>query len=169
MDSKKAYNIFKSLNCFKYFRVTLSNDCICNAAIHIRIATVRATMARLERVWKSNINFHANFKPYITGRAWNLDISGWCRKKDQYRSRTHTWESSSSSTGRPKPIPFYGAMSKILWRDRNISLPLISVRKCHVTRYNSLCQTVRQCTVEGGRQQKRQRKRWSERSKNGRT
>jgi hypothetical protein len=47
---------------FKYLGVTLSKDGTCIAEIRIRIATATAAMARLNRVWKSNISFQTKFK-----------------------------------------------------------------------------------------------------------
>ena len=49
---------------FKYLGATLSEDGTCTAEIRIRIVTATAAMARLSRVWKSNISFHTRFKLY---------------------------------------------------------------------------------------------------------
>ena len=45
---------------FKCLRATLSKDGTCRA--EIRIATATAAMARLNRVWKSNISFKTKFQ-----------------------------------------------------------------------------------------------------------
>ena len=47
---------------FKYLGATLSKDVTCRAEIRIRIATATAVMARLNRVWKSNISFQTKFQ-----------------------------------------------------------------------------------------------------------
>ena len=47
---------------FKYLGATLSKDGTCRAEIRIRIATATTAMARLNRVWKSNISFQTKFQ-----------------------------------------------------------------------------------------------------------
>ena len=49
---------------FKYLGATLSKDGTCTAEIRIRINSATAAMARLNRVWKSNIRFHTKFLLY---------------------------------------------------------------------------------------------------------
>lgn len=41
--------MFEEVNCFKYLRSALLNDGSCLAEFHIRVATVTAAMARLNR------------------------------------------------------------------------------------------------------------------------
>ena len=40
----------------------VSKDGSCAAEIHLRIATATAAMARLGRIWKSNISFHTKYR-----------------------------------------------------------------------------------------------------------
>ena len=60
MDGKKL----EEVSSFKYLGTTLTKDGTCKTEIHIWIATATAAMARLTRVWKSNISFQTKFKLY---------------------------------------------------------------------------------------------------------
>ena len=52
----------KEVTVFKCLGATLSKDGTCRAEIRIRIATATTAMARLNRVWKSNISFQTKFQ-----------------------------------------------------------------------------------------------------------
>ena len=60
MDCKKL----EEVSSFKYLGATLTKDGTCKTEIHIQIAAATAAMARLKRVWKSNISFQTKFKLY---------------------------------------------------------------------------------------------------------
>ena len=60
MDGKKL----EEVSSFKYLGATLTKDGTCKTEICIWIATATAVMARLTRVWKSNISFQTKFKLY---------------------------------------------------------------------------------------------------------
>ena len=55
----------KEVTSFKYLGATLSKDGTGTAEIRIRIATATAAMARLDRVWKSNISFQTKLRLYV--------------------------------------------------------------------------------------------------------
>ena len=60
MDSEKL----EEVSSFKYLGATLTKDGTCKTEICIGIAAATAGMARLTRVWKSNISFQTKFKLY---------------------------------------------------------------------------------------------------------
>ena len=58
MDGQKL----EEVSSFKYLGATMTKDGTCKTEIHIQIAAATAVMARLTRVWKSNISFQTKFK-----------------------------------------------------------------------------------------------------------
>ena len=60
MDGEKL----EEVSSLKYLGATLTKDGTCKTEICIQIATATAVMARLTRVWKSNISFQTKFKLY---------------------------------------------------------------------------------------------------------
>ena len=54
----------EEVSSFKYLGATLTKDGTCKTEICIGIASATVAMARLTRVWKSNIGFQTKFKLY---------------------------------------------------------------------------------------------------------
>lgn len=87
-------------------------------------------------------------------------------RKRSRRSSTNARESSTVfPTRRTKPVTMYGARTKDLWASKHLTvLGTINRRKMllfvHVTLYNNLSKIIHGI-VEGGRKQRRRRRRWS--------
>ena len=133
MDGKKL----EEVSSFKYLEATLTKDGTCKTEICIQIATATALMARLTRVWKSNISFQTKFKLYkslvisilLYGcETWTLlaeterriqafenkclrkllHISYWEHKTNEY-----VWNEAESLMGQQEPL-----LSTVKWWKR---------------------------------------------------
>ena len=145
----------------KYLGATLTKGGTCKTEIHIWTAAVTAVMARLTRVWKSNISFWTKFKLYkslVTSiilygcETWTLlsetkrriqafenkclrnllRISYWEHETNEY-----VWNKAKSLMGWQAPLLSTIKWQKLTWFG-------------HVAWHNGLCKTVMQGTVKGG-------------------
>ena len=164
----------EEVSTFKYLGATLSKDGTCTAEIRIRIATATAAMARLSRIWKSsNISFHTKYRLYrslvlsilLYGcEAWTLlaeterRIQAFemkCLRRllrisyMEHKTNDYVRAIVNTNVGPQEPLLATVKRRKLTWFG-------------HVTRHDSLCKTIMQGTVEGGRRRGRQRKSWSD-------
>ena len=158
---------------FKYLGATLSKDGSCSTEIRTRIATATAAMARLTRVWKSKMSFATKYHLYkslvvsivLYGcETWTLHaeeerrIQAFeykCMRRllkisyREHKTNKFVWQQVESHVGTQEHLLSTVKGRKLAWYG-------------HVTRHNSLCKTIMQGTVEGGRRRGRQRKSWSD-------
>ena len=158
---------------FKYLGATLSKDGSCSTEIRTRIATATAAMARLTRVWKSKMSFATKYHLYkslvvsivLYGcETWTLHaeeerrIQAFeykCMRRllkisyREHKTNKFVWQQVESHVGTQEHLLSTVKRRKLAWYG-------------HVTRHNSLCKTIMQGTVEGGRRRGRQRKSWSD-------
>ena len=158
---------------FKYLGATLSKDGTCTAEIRIRIATATAAMARLSRIWKSNINFHVKFKLYkaLVVSIFLYGCEAWTLQKETER-RIQAFETKCLRKLLGISYREHKTNDYVLTTVRNLvgpQQPLLATVKRrklawfgHLTRHNSLSKTILQGTVEGGRRRGRQRTSWME-------
>ena len=158
---------------FKYLGATLSKDGTCTAEIRIRIATATAAMARLSRIWKSNINFHIKFKLYkaLVVSIFLYGCEAWTLQKETER-RIQAFETKCLRKLLGISYREHKTNEYVLTTVRNLvgpQQPLLATVKRrklawfgHLTRHNSLSKTILQGTVEGGRRRGRQRTSWME-------
>ena len=163
----------EEVSTFKYLGATLSKDGTCAAEIRIRIATATAAMVRLGRIWKSKISFHTKYRLYrslvlsilLYGcEAWTLmaetekRIQAFemkCLRRllhisyKEHKTNEYVRKTVCSLVGPQEPLLATVKRRKMIWFG-------------HVTRHDSLCKTIMQGTVEGGRRRGRQRKSWSD-------
>ena len=157
---------------FKYLGATLSKDGTCTAEIRIRIgAAAAAAMARLTRVWKSNISFHTKHRLYKTlvisillygCESWTLyaeterKIQAFetkCLRKllrisyKEHKTNDYVWSTVKNLVGPQEPLLTTIKRRKLMWFG-------------HHLRHDSLSKTILQGTVEGGRRRGRQTKSW---------
>ena len=158
---------------FKYLGAILTDDGTSTTEVRTRIATATAAMARLSRVWKSNINFKTKFRLYKSlvvsilmygCETWTLladterrlqafetkclrrllGISYLDRKTNDFvRSEVH------KHVGHQEPLLATIKRRKLAWFG-------------HVSRHNTLSKTILQGTVEGRRRRGRQKKNWQD-------
>ena len=149
MDGEKL----EEVSSLKYLGATLTKDGTCKAEICIQIATATAVMARLTRVWKSNISFWTKFKLYkslvistlLYGcETWTL-LAETERRIQAFENKClrkllciSCWEHKTNEYVQNK------AESIVGWQE-----PLLSTVKWqklawfgHVTWHNGLCKTV---------------------------
>ena len=158
---------------FKYLGATLSKDGTCTEEIRARLTSALAAMTRLSRVWKSPINFKTKFRLYqsIVVPTLLYGCEAWVLLADAER-RIQAFETKC-----------FRRLLRISYKDRKTNeyvrkeiehrvgpqeplLAKVKRRKlswfAHTTRHNTLCKTILQGTVEGGRRRGRQRKSWSD-------
>lgn len=134
----------------KYLGTTLSNDGTGNIEIGSRMAT--KAIASQERIWQSNINFHANFKHYkslvvaiLLYGYETLTVLVEEEKKDP-----DVWEKMLEKPPPPHRLP--GAQNKWICMSKVQSLARIKRRKMlsfvYVTRNDRLWKTIVHGTVE---------------------
>ena len=158
---------------FKYLGATLSKDGTCTEEIRIRIATATAAMARLNRVWRSNISFTSKYKLYrvLVVSILLYGCETWTLLADSER-RIQAFETKclrrllNISYREHKTNEFVRRLTYVLVGHQEPLLAVVKRRKLewfgHVTRHNTLSKTILQGTVEGGRRRGRQRKSWSD-------
>ena len=166
--------MLEEVSTFKYLGATLSKDGTCTAEIRIRIGTATAAMARLSRIWKSNnISFQTKYRLY---RSLVLSIL-------LYGCETWTLLAETERRIQAFEMKCLRRLLRISYMDHKTNdyvraiintnvgpqeplLATVKRRKLtwfgHVTRHDSLCKTIMQGTVEGGRRRGRQRKSWSD-------
>ena len=157
---------------FKYLGATLSKDGTSTAEVHIRIATATSAMARLNRIWKSNaISFPTKYKLFkslvvsilLYGcETWTLHADTERRIQAfeykclrrllrisylEHKTNQFVRDTVSALVGPQEPLLATVKRRKLAWFG-------------HVTRHNSLCKTILQGTLEGGRRRGRQKKSW---------
>ena len=152
---------------------TLSKDGTCAAEVQIRIASATAALTKLNKVWKSNISFPTRYRVYrslvisilLYGcESWTLlaetekriqAFETKCLRKLlhisylDHKTNEYVWSKVKSLVGPQEPLLATIKRRKLAWFG-------------HTTRHDSLCKTVMQGTVEGGRSRGRQRKSWSD-------
>ena len=158
---------------FKYLGATLSKDGTCTAEVRIRIAIATAAMARLARVWKSNIGFPTKFKLFrslvisilLYGcETWTLlaeterRIQAFEMKCLRRLLRISYLEHKTNDYVRSLVSSYVGPQEPLLTTVKRRKLAWFG----HVTRHDTLSKTILQGTVEGGRRRGRQRKSWTD-------
>jgi hypothetical protein len=157
---------------FKYLGATLSKDGTSTAEVHIRIATATSAMARLNRIWKSNaISFPTKYKLFkslvvsilLYGcETWTLHadterrIQAFENKCLRRLLRISYLEHKTNQFVQDTVSAFVGPQEPLLATVKRRKLAWFG----HVTRHNSLCKTILQGTLEGGRRRGRQKKSW---------
>lgn len=158
---------------FKYLGAILSKDGTCTAEIRNRIASATAALARLDRMWKSNISFPSKFKLYkaLVVSILLYGCETWTILREDER-RIQAFE--TKCLRRLLGISFreHRTNEYVLNTIRNLVGPqepllaTIKRRKLawfgHHTRHDSLSKTILQGTVEGGRRRGRPRLSWSD-------
>ena len=162
---------FGEVTAFKYLGTTLTKDGTCTAEIPTKITTATAATPRLNWAWKININFQQKscYKSLVVSvllygcETWTLlaDTEGRiqtfktkCLRKllhNSYREhKTNDYVRNLVSTlvGHQQPLLTTVRCQNLAWFG-------------HVTRHHALSKT----TVEGGWKWGRQRKSWSNNSK----
>ena len=156
---------------FKYLGATLTKDGTSSSELRIRTAMATAAMARLHPIWKSNISFRSKHRLYkslvcsifLYGcESWTLlaeeerriqAFENKCLRRllrisyKDHKTNDFVWDSVSGLAGPQEPLLSIVKRRKLKWFG-------------HVTRHDSLCKTVMQGTVEGGRSKGRPRKNW---------
>ena len=128
-------------------------------------------MAKLTRLWKSNTSFQTKHKLYrslvisvfLYGcETWTL-LAEAERKIKAFENKClrkllciHYWEHKTNAYVRRRVESFVGPQEPLLATVKRRKLAWFG----HVTRHDSLCKTMMQGTVEGGRRPERQRKSW---------
>ena len=167
MDGEKL----EEVSSFKYLGATLTKDGTCKTEIHIWIATATAAMARLTRVWKSNISFQTNFKLYKSlvisillywCETWTLlteterriqVFENKCLKKLlcicywEHNTNEYVWNEAESLMGQQEPLLSTVKWWKLAWFG-------------HVTWHDGLWKTVMQGIIKGGCRWGQQCKTW---------
>ena len=148
---------------FKYLGATLSKDGTCNTEIRTRLAIAMSAMARLTRLWKSNISFLVKHKLYGC-EAWTFladterriqAFESKCMRRllgisyKEHKTNEYVWQTVESLVGPQEHLLATVKRRKLKWFG-------------HITRHDSLCKTIMQGTVEGGRRRGRQHKSWSD-------
>ena len=147
---------------FKYLGATLAKDGTSTTEIRKRIATATAAMAKLTRVWKSNISFHTKHKLYKTlvisvllygCETWTLHAEAErkiqafetkCLRRllrisyKEHKTNDFVWNTVTNLVGPQEPLLSIIKRRKLSWFG-------------NVTRHDSLSKTILQGTVEGGR------------------
>ena len=132
-----------------------------------------SAMARLTRLWKSNISFLVKHKLYKTlvvsillygCEAWTLladterriqAFESKCMRRllgisyKEHKTNEYVWQTVESLVGPQEHLLATVKRRKLKWFG-------------HITRHDSLCKTIMQGTVEGGRRRGRQHKSWSD-------
>ena len=150
----------EEVSSFKYLGATLTKDGTCKTEILIWIATATAVMARLTRVWKSNICFQTKFKLYkslvisilLYGcETWTIlaeaerriqAFKNKCLRKLLYifywehKTNEYVWNKAESLLRWQEPLLSTVKRQKLTWFG-------------HVTWHDGLCKTVMQGTVKG--------------------
>jgi hypothetical protein len=161
----------EEVNSFKYLGATLSKDGSCSAEIRSRIATAMAAMARLSRIWRSNISFTTKYRLYqslvvsilLYGcEAWTLlaeaekIIQAFETKCLRRLLGISYLEHKTNEYVRNKIKDLVGPQEPLLATVKRRKLGWFG----HITRHDSLPKTILQGTLEGGRRRGRQRKSW---------
>ena len=163
----------EQVNHFKYLGATLSSDGSSTADIRIRLATATSAMAKLKKIWSSRISFTTKYRLYkslvlsvlLYGcEAWTL-LAETERRLEAFEYKCLRRLLQISYTER-KTNDYVRETVHDLVGSQEPLLATIKRRKLawygHVTRHDSLCKTILQGTVEGGRCRGRQRKSWSD-------
>ena len=158
---------------FKYLGATLSKDGTCSKEIRTRIALATAAMARLTRMWRSDISFQTKYKLYrsLVVSILLYGCEAWTLHADTER-RIQAFEYKcwrrllKISYREHKTNDFVKNMVESFVGPQEPLLATVKYRKmkwfAHVTRHDSLCKTILQGTVEGGRRRGRPRKSWTD-------
>ena len=158
---------------FKYLGATLTQDGSSSAEIRIRIATATTALVKLQRMWKSSMSFQAKHKLYrslvlsifLYGcETWTLmadterriqAFETKCLRKllrisyKEHKTNEYVYDTVNGLVGPQEPLLATVKRRKLMWYG-------------HIARHTSLCKTVMQGTVEGGRRRGRQRKNWED-------
>ena len=147
--------------------------CPCSKEIRTRIALATAAMARLTRMWRSDISFQTKYKLYrsLVVSILLYGCEAWTLHADTER-RIQAFEYKcwrrllKISYREHKTNDFVKNMVESFVGPQEPLLATVKYRKlkwfAHVTRHDSLCKTILQGTVEGGRRRGRPRKSWTD-------
>ena len=156
---------------FKYLGASLSKDGTCTAEVRIRIARATASMASLQKIWRSNTSFKTKYKlnhslvlsTLLYGcETWTLmadtekRIQAFEMKCMRKLLRISYLERKTNKFVRARVQSFVGPREPLLATVKRRKLQWFG----HVTRHDTLSKTILQGTVEGGRKRGRQRKSW---------
>ena len=156
---------------FKYLGASLSKDGICTAEVLILIARATASMASLQKIWRSNTSFKTKYKLYhslvlstlLYGcETWTLmadtekRIQAFEMKCMRKLLRISYLERKTNKFVRARVQSFVGPREPLLATVNRRKLQWFG----HVTRHDTLSKTILQGTVEGVRKSGRQRKSW---------
>jgi hypothetical protein len=163
--------VLEEVSAFKYLGATLSKGGTCTAEIRIRIATATSAMARLSRVWRSNISFPTKYRLFrslvlsilLYGcETWTLTdrmekrVQAFEMKSMRKLLRISYIEHRTNEYVRSKVASLVGPQEPLLATVKRRKLTWYG----HVARHDGLCKTIVQGTVEGGRRRGRPRKSW---------
>ena len=163
----------EEVTAFKYLGVTLSKEGTSAQEIRIRIATATAAMARLNRVWKSNISFRTKYKLFksLVVSILLYGCETWTLLAES-ESRIQAFETKNLrkllriSYKEHKTNEYVRSLVRTLVGPQEPLLATVKRRKLawfgHVTRHDSLTKTILQGTVEGARRRGRPRKNWTD-------
>ena len=163
----------EDVNSFKYLGANLPRDGSSSTEIRTRIAVATAAMAKLSRIWKSSISFYTKFLLYksLVLSIFLYGCESWTLLADTEK-RIESFE-----------LKCWRKLLRITYLDRKTNdyvrstvelyigpqeplLATVKRRKLtffgHTTRHDSLCKTIMQGTIEGGRRRGRQRKNWTD-------
>lgn len=158
---------------FKYLGATLTKDGTCTAEVRIRLGTATSAMARLSRVWRSNISFKSKFRLYkslvvsvlLYGcETWTL-LADMERRLQAFETKCLRRLLGISYLDRKTNDFVRSEVQKRVGHQEPL-LATIKRRKLawfgHITRHTTLSKTILQGTVEGGRRRGRQKKSWQD-------
>ena len=164
-------DLLEEVDRFKYLGATQSKDGSCTAEIRTRIAIATSAFARLSRIWKSDIRFQTKYRLYkslvlstlLYGcEAWTLLAEAERRIQAfemkclrrllhisyrEHKTNEYVQDTVWALVGPQEPLLATVKRRKLGWYG-------------HMTRHDSLCKTIMQGTIEGGRRRGRQRKAW---------
>ena len=161
------------VNSFKYLGATLTSDGTSIADIRSRLGAATSAMSKLNRIWRSSISFPTKFRLYkslvlsvlLYGcEAWTLTaetekkIQAFEHKCLRKLLRISYLEHKTNDYVRRTVADMVGRQEPLIATIKRRKLAFYG----HVTRHDSLCKTIMQGTVEGGRSRGRQRKSWSD-------
>ena len=164
-------HVLEEVETFKYLGSTLTKDGRSIKEIKIRLSLASSIMAKLWKIWKSNISFPVKIKLYssLVLSVFLYGCESWTLNAEAER-RIQTFENKS-----------YRKLLGISYLERKTNEyvllqvhslagrqePLLSVVKKrklgwfgHTVRHDSLSKTILQGTVEGARRKGRQKKKW---------
>ena len=169
MDGKNL----EEVSSFKYLGATLTKDGTCKTEICIWMVIATAAMARLTRVWKSNISFWTKLKLYkslvisilLYGcETWTL-LTETERRIQVFENKclrkllcTYYWEHKTNEYVQKKAKSLVGQQEPLLSTVKWWKLTWFG----HVAWHDGLCKTVMQGTVKGRCRWGWQCKTWSD-------